>query len=245
MAQVRRDVKLLQSLNIMDYSLLVGIHDLTRGNEEKLRDKTLQVFQPGGDRDEDASANLLTRTPSKMENARKARELRMTLKKERPVPIEQAGEKMPDEILDERKNLVFYSDDGGFRATHEDGRPAEEIYYLGIIDCLTSVSLLLSFTPLIGVGADAERWTIVWLGEASREFLEGTVAQPKPNFANPARCLWRALHQLHGRDYDVSRGSGAQAPAAGGGSCRVRGGAAAHSRSEVGLRRPDNASGGR
>ncbi|GAM43719.1 1-phosphatidylinositol-4-phosphate 5-kinase [Talaromyces pinophilus] len=141
MAQLRRDVRLLQRLKIMDYSLLVGIHDLGRGNEEKLRDKTLQVFQPGGDRDDDPST-LLTRTPSKLENARKARELRLTLKRERPVPIQQTAAKMPDEILDERKNMVFYSDDGGFRATHENGQPGEEIYYLGIIDCLTPYGIV-------------------------------------------------------------------------------------------------------
>lgn len=145
MAQLRRDVRLLQRLKIMDYSLLVGIHDLARGNEENLRDKTLQVFQPGGD-DEDLPNTLLTRTPSKLENARKARELRLTLKRERPVPIQQTAAKMPDEILDERKDMIFYADDGGFRATHENGQPADEIYYLGIIDCLTPVSFFsLSF----------------------------------------------------------------------------------------------------
>jgi 1-phosphatidylinositol-4-phosphate 5-kinase len=140
MTQLRRDVSLLQRLKIMDYSLLVGIHDLGRGNEENLRDKTLQVFQPGGDRDDDTGTDLLVKTPSKLESARKARELRMTLKRERPVPILHSAAKMPDEILDERKNLVFYSDDGGLRATHENGQPGEEIYYLGIIDCLTPVS---------------------------------------------------------------------------------------------------------
>lgn len=142
-AQLKRDVRLLQKLKIMDYSLLVGIHDLQKGNEEKLRDKTLQVFQPGGDRDDDEShSSMLTRTPSKLESARKARELRMTLQRERPVPLEQTAARMPDEILDERKNLVFYSDDGGFRATHENGQPGDEIYYLGIIDCLTHVSCI-------------------------------------------------------------------------------------------------------
>lgn len=144
MTQLRRDVSLLKRLKIMDYSLLIGIHDLGKGNEEKLRDKTLQIFQPGGDQ-EDGITNLLTRTPSKLDNARKARELRLTLKRERPVPLEQTASKMPDEILDERKNLVFYSDDGGFRATHENGMPGGEIYYLGIIDCLTHVSLKLIY----------------------------------------------------------------------------------------------------
>ncbi|KAH3235465.1 hypothetical protein KXV30_007930 [Aspergillus fumigatus] len=72
-----------------------------------------------------------------LENERKARELRMLIKKERPVPLDKAAAKMPEEILDERQYHVFYADDGGFRATHENGQPGDEIYYLGIIDCLT------------------------------------------------------------------------------------------------------------
>ena len=143
-AQLQRDVALLKKLKIMDYSLLVGIHDLERGNEEKLRDKTLQVFQPGGDREEEQSQNMLMRTPSRVESERKARELRMLIKRERPVPLDKAAAKMPEEILDERKYHVFYSDDGGFRATHEHGQPGEEIYYLGIIDCLTHVGSFLT-----------------------------------------------------------------------------------------------------
>ena len=139
LAQLRRDVALLTKLKIMDYSLLIGIHDVQKGNEEKLRDRTLQVFQPGAELPEDQQSNLLARTPSRLESIKKARELREIIKREKPVPMEQTAAKMPDEILDERKNLVFYSDDGGFRATHEDGEPAGEIYYLGVIDCLTSV----------------------------------------------------------------------------------------------------------
>ncbi|KAI2786672.1 Phosphatidylinositol 4-phosphate 5-kinase its3 [Penicillium oxalicum] len=142
--QLTRDVELLKKLKIMDYSLLVGIHDVERGNEEKLRDKTLQVFQPGGDREEEVKGNnMLMRTPSKLENERKARELRMLIKRERPVPLDQALAKMPEEVLDSRKKgLKFYSDDGGFRATHEDGTFGDEIYYLGIIDCLTHYGMV-------------------------------------------------------------------------------------------------------
>ncbi len=139
--QLKKDVKLLERLKIMDYSLLVGIHDLERGNEENLRDKTLQVFQPGGETaDEVQPPNMLMRTPSKLENERKAKELRHIIKNQRPIPLDKSSSKMPDEMLAERKDFYFYSDDGGFRATNEDDSPGHEIYYLGIIDCLTHVS---------------------------------------------------------------------------------------------------------
>lgn len=139
--QLRHDVVLLQKLKIMDYSLLVGIHDISKGNEENLRDKTLQVFQPGGEGNEEPEASMLMRTPSKLETARKAKQLRQIIKTQKPVPMDQSTSKMPDELLEERKDFIFYSDDGGFRASHEDGQPGDKIYYLGVIDCLTHVVL--------------------------------------------------------------------------------------------------------
>ena len=138
--QMTRDVALLKKLKIMDYSLLVGIHDLSKGNEEGLRDKTLQVFQPEGDISEDHPPQL-NRTPSKIENARKARELRQALHREKPVPMDKSNFQMPE--LEVRKKLYFYADDGGFQATHDNDDAGEEIYYLGIIDCLTHVSCSL------------------------------------------------------------------------------------------------------
>jgi len=140
--QMQKDVKLLQRLHIMDYSLLIGIHDLEKGNEENLRDKTLKVFSPGGEEAPDPQPNQLMRTPSKLESARKARELRQMVKTQKPVPMDQTSSKMPDELEDAKRNFYFYSDDGGFRATHEDDTPGEEIYYLGIIDCLTHYSII-------------------------------------------------------------------------------------------------------
>lgn len=138
--QMQNDVHLLQKLKIMDYSMLVGIHDLEKGNQENVRDKTLRVFQPGGDTSTDELAptsTILSRTPSKLENARKAHELRKIIKHEKPVPMGQTT-RMPElEENPTKREFTFYSDDGGFRATHEDNSPGEEIYYLGIIDLLT------------------------------------------------------------------------------------------------------------
>lgn len=141
--QMEQDVRLLQKLKIMDYSMLVGIHDLGKGNQENLRDKTLKVFQPGGDTSPDdagpSNPPVLARTPSKLENARKAQELRKIIKQEKPIPMGQSTSRMPDQMEENtnKRDFTFYSDDGGFRATHEDNSPGEEIYYLGIIDLLT------------------------------------------------------------------------------------------------------------
>ena len=136
--QMQKDVALLKRLHIMDYSMLVGIHDLERGNEENLRDKTLRVFQPDGEPTDEGGQQHLARTPSVMENAKRIKEMREAVKRQKPVPISQTLDKMPDEA--HRSPFIFYADDGGFRATHEDDTPGEEIYYLGIIDCLTEVS---------------------------------------------------------------------------------------------------------
>ncbi|SPO07588.1 related to phosphatidylinositol-4-phosphate 5-kinase [Cephalotrichum gorgonifer] len=139
--QLQRDVALLKRLQIMDYSLLVGIHDLRKGNEENLRDKTLRVFNPSGERgdpSDEPDMTVLLRTPSKLENAKKARELRQKLRQERPVPMDQSGNRMPDELEEgQLREGLFNVDDGGFGATHEDNSPADEVYYLGVIDCLT------------------------------------------------------------------------------------------------------------
>lgn len=180
-AQMQRDVALLQKLKIMDYSMLVGIHDLGRGNEEQLRDKTLKVFQPGGDNAEEqnqAGMGTLARTPSKLETAKRAKELREMVKKEKPVPMDQMLDKMPEG--GHRKDFYFYADDGGFQATHENDLPGEEIYYLGIIDCLTRVSCYSTDPCLHSLTSNA-----VQHGQESRALLERYGRQRISNLPHP------------------------------------------------------------
>lgn len=43
--QLRRDVEFLKSIGVMDYSLLIGLHNLSRGNKDNLRSTTLKVFE--------------------------------------------------------------------------------------------------------------------------------------------------------------------------------------------------------
>uniref|UniRef100_A0A0W0FSC9 1-phosphatidylinositol-4-phosphate 5-kinase n=1 Tax=Moniliophthora roreri TaxID=221103 RepID=A0A0W0FSC9_MONRR len=44
--QLRRDKELLKDIHVMDYSLLVGIHNMQRGNRDNVRRRTLKVFEP-------------------------------------------------------------------------------------------------------------------------------------------------------------------------------------------------------
>ncbi|RPB21448.1 SAICAR synthase-like protein [Terfezia boudieri ATCC MYA-4762] len=136
--QVEKDVRLLQKMGVMDYSLLIGTHDLNRGNKDDIRNNALKVFQPGASTnvEDDLENVVLARTPSKLENARRIRELRKVINKEVPVTLDRSANRLPDEYS-ENKNSIFYNDDGGLRATHETDEPGDVIYYLGIIDCLT------------------------------------------------------------------------------------------------------------
>jgi 1-phosphatidylinositol-4-phosphate 5-kinase len=106
--QVERDVKLLQKLEIMDYSLLLGIHDLTRGNKDDIRNSALKVFQPGGAESDDMQGHTLQRTPSKMEKARQASELRKIINKEVPVTLDRSvANRLPEEFLEYTLHFLF------------------------------------------------------------------------------------------------------------------------------------------
>ncbi|KAF9974189.1 Phosphatidylinositol-4-phosphate 5-kinase [Actinomortierella ambigua] len=127
--QIKRDVQLLARLNIMDYSLLIGIHDLERGNKDNIRDNTLRVFHPD-------TSKSLAREPSRRDKREsKVNALRKAVKVSDPVAL--GPTTLPSDSFSERRHCIFYADDGGLLSTNEQNERGRDLYYLGIIDILT------------------------------------------------------------------------------------------------------------
>ncbi|KAI8603466.1 hypothetical protein EDD21DRAFT_302249 [Dissophora ornata] len=127
--QIKRDVELLAKLNIMDYSLLIGIHDIERGNKDNIRDNTLKVFHPD-------TTKQLAREPSRRDKREsKVNALRAAVKESDPVALGPSA--LPSDSFSERRNCIFYADDGGLLSTNEQNVRGEDLYYLGVIDILT------------------------------------------------------------------------------------------------------------
>ncbi|VDC03113.1 unnamed protein product, partial [Peniophora sp. CBMAI 1063] len=111
--QLRRDAAFLREVGVMDYSLLIGIHKLERGNRDNVRRNTLKVFSPDvPPRDGQAVRRLMRTAP--------------------------AVASLPDHLAaSPGAQSLFYQDEGGLRATDERNKDLNTIYYLGVIDILT------------------------------------------------------------------------------------------------------------
>ncbi|KAF9528392.1 hypothetical protein CPB83DRAFT_766872 [Crepidotus variabilis] len=137
--QLRRDAEFLKSVDVMDYSLLVGIHNMQRGNKDNVRKNTLKVFSPdipSSRRPKHHSAPHHTPTGPK---SPEAKAMRRAIHSSDP---QRATVHLPDEspTAPEGAPFVFYQDEGGLRATNEANEGQDVIYYLGVIDILTPFS---------------------------------------------------------------------------------------------------------
>ncbi|KAJ2178102.1 Phosphatidylinositol-4-phosphate 5-kinase [Coemansia sp. RSA 518] len=131
--QLIKDVTLLIRLNIMDYSLLIGVHDLNKGNAAKLRDTTLAMFDP---RTTDIQQlNRLTR----------AHTIRKKVVHTDPVALDALPQgtlpPLPESMFQELRYSMFYREDGGILSSDQNDNPAQLIYYLGVIDILTPYNM--------------------------------------------------------------------------------------------------------
>lgn len=111
--QLEADVKLLKKINVMDYSLLLGVHDVKKGNSENTT--KLSIFDPKSN----VKAEVIKTSPRDIDR----------------------GVDLPKDVFPGRSKYIFYGHDGGIRATSENNEPEPQIYYLGIIDCLTNYSI--------------------------------------------------------------------------------------------------------
>ncbi|KAI7857813.1 hypothetical protein BDC45DRAFT_434825 [Circinella umbellata] len=134
LTQLENDISLLQRVNIMDYSLLIGIHDMTRGNTENLRDHHLQMVQPATKGLQRQLSALGKNHESKADIVRKA------LKHTNPVQL--ASTDLPATPSQERRYCVFYSEDGGFQSTDENNSLTQQLYFMGVIDILTPYNIV-------------------------------------------------------------------------------------------------------
>ncbi|KAI8974762.1 hypothetical protein BD414DRAFT_497376 [Trametes punicea] len=129
--QLRRDSEILKQLGVMDYSLLVGIHNMQRGNKDNVRRNTLKVFSP------DMPMINRKKTIGKGPQSPEAIAMRRIMREADPQSLDSGTITLPDKDTGERQYFLFYQDEGGLRATDEANENMDTIYYLGVIDILT------------------------------------------------------------------------------------------------------------
>ncbi|OUM67930.1 hypothetical protein PIROE2DRAFT_22775, partial [Piromyces sp. E2] len=131
--QLEKDVNFLAENNVMDYSLLVGCHNLNKGNKDNIRDSTLSIIEPNPE-----TLNKKRDSKRKIKQDSMAIALARAMAETEPVSLETSNSTLPDFNPKHKKHLIFYHDDGGFRATDENNNELQEIYFLGIIDIFTN-----------------------------------------------------------------------------------------------------------
>lgn len=180
--QLDIDVKFLEKVNVMDYSLLVGIHDRSQGNAAL--DDALRKFAQFGPQDERQSQGEKQAASAAVSgggsgskqhrsgNSNTEKEfasLQMLLQRATPERLKEF-----DFADDARSQSYFYREHGGFFSTDENNREQEDvIYYVGVIDFLTGYTLRKSIETFCkGLIHDRRELSAVPSGEYGDRFLK-------------------------------------------------------------------------
>lgn len=162
--QLRRDKEMLKRINVMDYSLLVGIHNMQRGNRDNVRRNTLKVFEP-------SLPSRMSRTKSKYFSKSSPEAIAMRRAMRESDPKRLLGHlKLEDR---QRQHFLFYQDEGGLRGTDERNEDMDVIYYLGVIDILTPWTMKKRLEGVWkGMRADRHKISPVPPDEYAERFFE-------------------------------------------------------------------------
>ncbi|KLO19345.1 SAICAR synthase-like protein [Schizopora paradoxa] len=132
--QLRRDTELLKSVNVMDYSLLVGIYKVEQDARDTHLNRrgTMYKFSPP-----QIKRKPTTTSKGSSPEAAAMRKAVRTSAPER-VDASGSGSRISEEDASSAAQAdLFHEDEGGLRARDDYGQPLERIYYLGVIDILT------------------------------------------------------------------------------------------------------------
>ncbi|KAJ7510299.1 hypothetical protein B0H11DRAFT_1701789 [Mycena galericulata] len=167
--QLRRDAELLRKIHVMDYSLLIGIHKMERGNRDNVRRNTLKVFSP-----DIPMTRRATAAAAKGGTSPEAIAMRRAMRESDPKRLGHGKGtiRLPEEDTGDRRDFLFYQDEGGLRATDEANDPLDKIYYLGVIDILTPYSIVKKLEHFWkGLSADRHKISPVEPGEYGDRFF--------------------------------------------------------------------------
>ncbi|KAJ3291874.1 Phosphatidylinositol-4-phosphate 5-kinase [Rhizoclosmatium sp. JEL0117] len=167
--QLERDTLFLQMMNIMDYSLLLGIHNLETGNRENIRDNTLAAFEPNPE-------TLVRRRTVRTGTGSRSRSNSGHRRAVTDPVLEPTRAILPDDSPPERQYFAFYSELGGIKAADADGEEEGEVYFMGIIDIFTEWSPYKKvehfFKSLLGNGRNISAVNSVSYGRRFMAFIE-------------------------------------------------------------------------
>ncbi|KAJ3073324.1 Phosphatidylinositol-4-phosphate 5-kinase [Podochytrium sp. JEL0797] len=194
--QLEKDALFLQIHHVMDYSLLLGIHNLETGNRQNIRETTLAAFEPSPEtlvRRQQQQDHAAPRAPSLERNVPSGTTLHRTrsrslslgrhhtrrasaLEAQENVVVEPTRAILPDDSPPERQFFQFYNEMGGVLAENAAGEEGEEVYYMGIIDIFTEYNTVKKvehfFKSLMGNGRKISAVNSTAYGKRFVSFIE-------------------------------------------------------------------------